>query len=142
MSDAVQKIKICPACAAELREGAGFCFNCGKSFDEIVSPAPSAVEDHGSQSHARVRKARSRPAAGDAGEPRSEKTGEAPGEDVPSVKVKRSAEGFKRQPRQPRRAVSIVWTEPSEGPGAAFVLGAAAVGLVSGLLFLLALYLK
>lgn len=105
---------ICPACGAELRAGAAFCFNCGKSIEELSAPPPPAEAD--AEAVVDVETA--------------------------PLKVRPASQSPKRPQRLARKAAAIEWTAPEEGPGARFVLGAAAIGLLASLVFLVALYLK
>lgn len=125
-SKAVNK-DICPACAADIRAGAVFCFNCGSSFQDLSGkePAEPVVAEEA-------------PDVGGA-----EESDPKPGKvQRGQVKVERAAKEPRRPLRPARRELKVEWTAPEEGPGAAFVLGAAAVGVVSLVLFLMALYMK
>lgn len=127
MSSAAINNKLCPACAAEIRDQAVFCFNCGQSFEDLV-----VIEEP----------AESRLAEAEAPASKGSETGGADSKEKRPVKVRRAADGARRPARLPRRELEIEWTAPEEGPGAAFVLGAAAVGALSLLVFLIAVYLK
>lgn len=134
--------KICPACAAEIRDGAVFCFNCGKSFEADPNP-----ESAPSKPKVRARKVKSEEADVDevpaeTARTESEATGEAVEEKQEKVRVRPAADGVKRPQRFSRREVEVEWAAPTEGPGASFVLGAAVLGAFSVLIFLIALYLK
>lgn len=131
---------ICPACAAEIRDGAVFCFNCGKSFEADPNPEPAP-----SKPKVRARKLRSEKVdetPSEAAQKASEGTDEALEEKKEKVRVRPAADGGRRSQRFSRREVEIEWTAPSEGPGASFVLGVAVLGVFSILIFLIALYLK
>lgn len=131
---------VCPFCAVEVREGAVFCFNCGKSVvvtpdgpAEIVSLAaePEPTQPEVVIADAVEAKAEVKSEAG-----QSKETKPSP----PRVKVTSAP---RRRPRPGvRRDLEISWVRPDEGPGAPFVLGAAGVAAVSVLLLLVALYLR
>lgn len=128
MSSSAANKEICPACAAEVREGAVFCFNCGKSLGELKAVASASAVTM---------------SASDGGEAAaSAETPVADRQEKRPLKVRQSSDSPRRPARSPKREMEIEWAVPEEGPGAAFVLGAAAVGAVSLLVFLIAVYLK
>lgn len=137
--------RICPACAVEIRDGAVFCFNCGKSFEAApTSEAPSVKP----KAKIRERKATSASVSADIVSAGIEDSEAAEVDDAleemreEKVRVRPVSEGARRPQRFSRRQVETQWVAPAEGPGAAFVIGAAVLAVISILIFLIALYLK
>ena len=127
---------ICPFCAVEVRDGAVFCFNCGKGLvpeegvpEEVADePAPEPSVDE--------------PAAVEA-EPATRPVTKPKGAAAASRPRIRVATAAKRRPRPfAARAGNFSWSPVNEGPGAVFVLGVAGIATVTIVILGIALYLK
>lgn len=141
--DAEPKTVICPFCAVEVREGAVFCFNCGRSVVE----SGSAGSDEGSGEDAVEV-----PPSGERNPdpPADMKTPEAvafrakgQGRVVRASPVAKAAPQMRRRVRPAqKRDAGVSWEVQDDGPGPAFVLGAAGIAVISVFLLLTALYLR
>lgn len=120
---------ICPFCAVDVRDGAVFCFNCGKSLAVVEAESSTVAVDRSAEG---------------TGVPRislSETPTESDAE--PRPKSRTVSVAPRKRPRPtPKRDSSTTWVKPAEGPGAPFVLGAAGIGVVSLLILMIALYLR
>jgi hypothetical protein len=113
MAETVSEATVCPKCAADVRPGSVFCYNCGgRVIEEVSAPVesePSKAEERITQPAPRLRSARD---------------------------VRRRERVFDRAPRR------IKWEPATEGAEVQLIVVTAAVVIFTIVVIALAFYLR
>lgn len=155
MTESSVENKVCRACGADVREGALFCYNCGKSVQPAVESKDEKSGENVSEIWFREKIA---PENGNGQKPEIEeiKIEEAfvAQQETASVKTERktarqkqnelkTAASMRRKPKVlPKKKVEIVWEENDNYANGWFVLAAIILTILAGVVVYLALYLK
>jgi hypothetical protein len=142
MSSTAAEQRACPFCAVEVRDGALFCFNCGKPLgfeagtDEEAASLSEVAEQPTVESEVGPDVSEPAPQA------LAEQVEPAPSGGDAVATPKRPPSPRRRQRPVPKREVEMVWADPDDNRGRQLFLGAVAVALVSLVLILLSVYVR
>ena len=146
MAEILVENQICGACGAEVRKGALFCYNCGKSVAPAVSPAD---DNHKIENRAEtVFKERvsespgPRPKGAEIFTGNSIEKPDGKPTDLPENNLKSAASMRRKAKTIQRKRVEVVWEEHGNAPNIWFILVALLLTLFAAGIWYLAIVLR